>query len=760
MDLYITNNNCKHIKKVFPVDGISDHLTVISEIDISKHKLPKTTTSFRKISKIDLDAFRSDILKSNLIQKPETDLSALCNQHDAVLLSILDQHAPIHTKSTSSKPPTPWMTPAILDSRNLRKRLEGTWRKTRSKLDRGRYNSQLHLCNRLMAKAKATHFSEIISENADNPRRLWNSINTALHRIPPPALPEFNSVKLLCEHFSTFFVSKIETIRSNFPNNIVNIPSVKSPKIKLKMNVFELATEEEVKKLITNSASKSCDLDPIPTSLLKICLDILIKPITDIVNLSIETNTFPQKFREAHVKPLLKKSSLPKNDLKNYRPVSNLNFISKILEKVVASRLQSHINKNDLANPLQSAYRKFHSTESALLKVQNDIALSMDKGEVTALTLLDLSAAFDTIDHTTLTKRLSNWYGITGPALDWFSSYLKDRCQNVKNRDILSDPVTLTYGVPQGSVLGPLLFTLYTTPLSSVISSYGLKHHLYADDTQIYVSLSTENAELELEKLQNCIADVFAWMTDSKLKLNPGKTEFILIGSKLQRKKFNSIFPISILDQETKPSESARNLGVLFDSDLSYRRHVSQTCRSCFYHIRDLRRIRRSLPLNLAKQIAIALVSSKLDYCNSLLYNIPEKDIAKLQRVQNCLARVVTKAPRFSRSVPLLKSLHWLPIKFRIHFKICTLTFRALTDNQPAYLSDLLIPYTNLKQLRSSHSNKLFVPRVKTKTGSRAFSVAGPTLWNALPITIKNAETLLSFRRLLKTHFFGQAFPS
>ena len=154
-----------------------------------------------------------------------------------------------------------------------------------------------------------------------------------------------------------------------------------------------------------------------PTSLVKICLDILIKPITDIGNLSIETNAFPHEFKEAHVKPLLKKSSLPKNHLKNYRPVSNLNFISKILGKVVASRLQSHINKNDLANPLQSAYSKFHSTESALLKVQNDIALSMDKGEVTALTLLDVSAAFDTIDHTTLTKRLSNWYGITGTRL-------------------------------------------------------------------------------------------------------------------------------------------------------------------------------------------------------------------------------------------------------------------------------------------------------------------------------------------------------
>ena len=174
------------------------------------------------------------------------------------------------------------------------------------------------------------------------------------------------------------------------------------------MNVFERASEDEIKKLILSSSSKSCDLDPIPTSVLKNCLDIIITPITDIINISMESSTFPQNFKEAHVRPLLKKTYLSKK-LKKYRPVPNLSFISKILEKIVANRLQAHIKNNHLSNPLQSAYRKHHSTESALLKVHNDIIISMDKGEVTAITLLDLSAAFDTIDHATLTDRLSDW---------------------------------------------------------------------------------------------------------------------------------------------------------------------------------------------------------------------------------------------------------------------------------------------------------------------------------------------------------------
>ena len=275
-----------------------------------------------------------------------------------------------------------------------------------------------HLCNRMMTKAKSKYLADVISENSDNPRRLWNSINNILHRIPPPALPEFISVKSLCDHFSRYFVDKIETIRSKFPDKVQNIPQVRKPEIRSKMN-----------------------------------------------------------------------------ELKNYRPLSNLSFISKILEKIVANRLQAHIKNNHLSNPLQSAYRKHHSTESALLKVHNDIIISMDKGEVTALTLLDLSAAFDTIDHVTLTDRLSDLYGISGQAQIWFSSYLQNRHQSVKIEDTFSDKVTLSYGVPQGSVLGPVLFTLYTTPLSAIISSFDISHHLYADDTQIYMSLSVSNAK-------------------------------------------------------------------------------------------------------------------------------------------------------------------------------------------------------------------------------------------------------------------------
>ena len=271
---------------------------------------------------------------------------------------------------------------------------------------------------------------------------------------------------------------------------------------------------------------------------------------------------------------VLKKPTLPKEELNCYRPISNVSVISKILGKVVANRLRSHIYKNGLSNVSQSAYKQFHSTEIALLKVHNDINLNIDNGKVTVLTLLDLSAAFDTIDHNILITRLSTWYGISGTALSWFTSYLTDRQQAIKIGNCFSDMLPTSCGVPQGSVLGPLLFTLYTTPLSSVIQGHNLDHHLYVDDTQSYISLTTPDACRSLNQLRDCLQDVSLSMKNSKLKLNANKTEFIIIGTVTQRAKLDSFFPTHILNQSVTPAPSVSNLGVNFDESLNFKQHI------------------------------------------------------------------------------------------------------------------------------------------------------------------------------------------
>ena len=215
----------------------------------------------------------------------------------------------------------------------------------------------------------------------------------------------------------------------------------------------------------------------------------------------------------------------------------------------------------------------------------------MDRGEVTSLILLDLSAAFDTVNHSILLTRLKNWFCLDRLSLDWFSYYLSLRSQAVSINDSISAFSTLSCGVPQGSVLGPLLFTLYTTPLGSVISKNSLKYHLYADDTQLYISFTPTTSALSLETLTTTFNDILSWMNLNKLLLNPSKTEFLLIGTKQQRLKFSDLTNLSLSNDIIPVSSSARNLGFIFDSDVSFSDQINSVSKSCHFHIRDIRRI-------------------------------------------------------------------------------------------------------------------------------------------------------------------------
>ena len=425
-------------------------------------------------------------------------------------------------------------------------------------------------------------------------------------------------------------------------------------------------------------------------------------------------------------------------------------------------------------NAFQSAYTKFHSTETTLLSVHDDLIQAMDKQKVTGLTLLDLSAAFDTIDHSILLHRLSSWFGIGETAKSWFCSYLSNRSFSVQCNGLKSSPSGLNTGVPQGSVLGPLLLIMYTTPLSSLISSLNspstppVGHHLYADDTQLFISFSPSELSSAQSVLSQTIHAISEWMRSNFLSLNPSKTEFLLVGLPQQLAKLSQTSLVLSDNTTISATSSARNLGIVFDSNLSFKQHISTLSKSCFYHVRDLRRIRSTLDYDTARTIATSLVHSKLDYCNSLYYNLPATQINRLQVIQNALARAVTNTPKFAHITPILKSLHWLKIKQRVEYKIISLTYTALQQREPRYILDKL-------HLRSSGSTRssslvtLHLPSVKLQTGKRSLSYAAPHLWNSLPNCLRQpnscpqsgplAQSRYSFHRQLKTHLFLHSFP-
>ena len=521
-------------------------------------------------------------------------------------------------------------------------------------------------------------------------------------------------------------------------------------------SAFTSVSERDVMGILKKSAPKTCNLDPVPTSLLYECVDIVLPFLTKIINDSLISGIFPDVHKIAIVKPLLKKPTLDHNDLKNFRPVSNLSFVSKVIEKVVLSQLCNHLQANKLFNPCQSAYRPGHSTETALLKVVNDLLLSLDEGKLSVLTLLDLSAAFDTIDHTILLSRLEHVFGISGSALNWFSSYLLNRTQIVSVQNTNSDPTSISFGVPQGSVLGPVLFVLYTSPLSEIISSHSVLHHSYADDTQLQKSVTPSHVGDLIQSMQACIHDVKSWMTCNKLKLNDDKTEALIISS--PRLSVSEPLPDTMLvgDATITFSDKAKNLGVVLDSHLTMQAHTAAVIRTVNFELRRISSIRHYLSVDCTKTLVSAFVLSRLDYCNSLLVGCPQNLLYRIQKLQNNAARLVLRAPRTDHVTPHLRTLHWLPIEARLAYKVACLCFRAINQTGPAYLSDTIQVYSPARTLRSSSDSRILrIPRVATKLfGERSFAFAAPVIWNSLPYHLRYANTDSAFRSGLKTYLF------
>ena len=337
-----------------------------------------------------------------------------------------------------------------------------------------------------------------------------------------------------------------------------------------------------------------------------------------------------------------------------------------------------------------------------------------------------------------------------------FASYLSNRTQCISIKGQTSFSKQLPCGVPQGSVLGPLLFCAYLSELGHIIRECNMNFHTYADDTQIYVSFQPDESDDAIQKLELCISKIRMWMIANKSKLNDDKSEFMLITSPNNKKKFDAL-SIQIGPEIVDVTHSVRNLGVMMDSVLNMEDHVTSVCRSCYFHLRNIGAIRQYLDSDTAAQIIHSFITSRLDYCNSLLYGLPDYLVYRLKKVQNTAVRIITKCNIEDNITPHLKQLHWLPVPLRINFKILLITYKIVNGLAPSYLDDLLAPHELPRELRSTSTGSLKVPRSRTTSyGDRAFSISAPQLWNDLPLDVRNAPTLSIFKTKLKSHLFGK----
>ena len=407
-------------------------------------------------------------------------------------------------------------------------------------------------------------------------------------------------------------------------------------------------------------------------------------------------------------------------------------------------------------NSLQSAYRKHHSTETALLKILDDLYRIVDERKSAVLIGLDLSAAFDTIEHDILIDRLESTFSVTGTALRWFGTYLREREQYVVAGGERSARTRCVFGVPQGSVLGPFLFSVYVSPITEVITSHGVQFHQYADDTQLYVAVKSD---ADVQKLEECTIAVRDWFTENGMLLNPDKSEVLLVARKGNAEKFAHGTGVKVAGSDIAFSVQLKSLEVTLDQNLSFDQHVSNIVKASNFNIRALRHIRPMLDRSVANTIACSIVSTRLDYCNSLLYGTSVKNVTRLQRVQNTLARVVSGTRRRDHITPVLRNLHWLPVLQRIQYKIALITHKTLCTGQPLYLRSLVHEHKPTRHLRSEGQRLLAKPTgLLSAQTSRAFTRAAESVWNTLPEIVRKTDHLATFKKKLKTTLFTSAY--
>ena len=764
IDLVLTRDTESQLSSVCVrndrVQTNSDHSTIFFELDAIKPPLPKKIIHYRKLKSINIDAFKLDIVQSGLPSFQDRNLDTVISKYNSTLSSILDKHAPLKKCIIHVHPDAPWIDETIKEQKRTKRHAEMKMKETGLTVHHEIYKSERNKLNHMIERGKKEYYQKQISESSSQQSTLFKCADQLLNKRKVDALPTHDDPDELCDRFLSFFHEKIRMIHEGLQSvqdpSFIPIPESFDGEL---FTDFRPVSEEDVAKIIKSSPSKSCSLDPIPTQLLKQCLDILIPIITRIVNQSFEQGYVPHAFKLAAVIPLLKKADLIAEILKNFRPISNLPYLSKVLEKVATKQFIHHKEAHKLREPRQSAYRANFSTETALLRINHDLLMSKDKKECTLMCLLDLSAAFDTVSHDVLLRRLADRYGIAGTAHAWITSYLHERRQFVtigghKSREMVKD-----CDVPQGSVLGPNLYEDYTAPpVGQIFRKHNIEFMIYADDTQAYLSSDPNSIQDSIKRLELCLEELRQWMANNWLKLNDSKTEFIVFCNEKAHSNVSDV-SIQLGDAVIHQEKSVRSIGAHLDSGLTMQKQISAICKAAWYYLYQIGKISSYLSKGQVKTLVHAQVTSRLDCNNSLLIGLPKKDTKRLQTVQNAAARLIMGIKKRDHVTPALMELHWLPVEQRVVFKVLLLVYKALHDQGPDYLKELLQTYTPSRTLRSSSDNLLVVPPCRyADTRKRAFGIRGPQEWNSLPKDIREKTTVEAFKRAIKTHLFRVAF--
>ena len=732
--------------------SLSDHdvVAIVRKINCLRTK-PRKILS-RNFSKYCHESFQKDL---NAVSwdgvLAQQDVNECWKLFKDCFLTVLNRNAPLVERTVKGRD-LPWLDNEIKRAIHEREYHHRKAKQTGSEHHWSTYKRKRNAVTSMIRRKKANYHKALIQENKSNPQGFWKAIKKCLPDNKScqqrPSSFNINSVatkdkKEIANGFNKFFASIAAKLRDDLPPCAPQDISV----IKHQVNPqnrrfrFKPVTKSEVSKvLITLKRSKSPGIDNIPPGTVKDAAKVIIHPLLHIINLSLATSTIPRDWKIARCVPIFKSGNTKEFD--NYRPISVLPVFSKILERVVHNQLYEYLENNKFLSSQQFGFRRNRSTSSAVVYFTDIVRKNMDRGQLTGALFIDLRKAFDTVDHSTLISKLP-LYGIEHAEQRWIQNYLTQRSQIACFEGELSQEENISYGVPQGSILGPLFFLIHINDVHLYIKNCNTI--MYADDT---VLLFSEKTEAEIYRAINHDASLLhTWLCKNGLILNSnrGKTELMMFGTAAKRKKIEHDVIIEINSRPISNTDKYKYLGIHLDPSLSLTDHVQKVCKKASSRLGLLRRIRPILTIHAALDLYKTMVQPVTTYCSTAFLSMSETNRKKLERLETRATKIIFGARhqqhRMFRSFANMQNI-----------QCADFVFRCLNKTAPDVFHEHFQKVDHQKATKGNGKN-LKIPKVKTESAKRGFYFYGVKVYNALPTHLKTEKFYLPFKQGIKEHF-------
>ena len=742
IDLIFTSNPHDHQQTVVLQTGCSDHYIVQTIMNLQK-PTKHITKQYRSYRKFDLNNFNNDLytelqeLHTHTGKSAKNDVDFLWNKFINIFLTISNKHAPLKVSRIKAKQKH-WFTPELKIAIKERDTMRKIAVEQNSKHHWSCYKKLRNSIANKLKLLKKQHFTTLLSKNNNSSQDTWRVLSPLFKSNNTQMIEDIDT-----NRFNDYFSQVGEQLAKVFTTNEfknTNLPhSIYSFK-------FQDTTGPEVLKLLTEMGDlPNLDILLIDKKLLVMSSNIICDTLAELINISLHTGLVPSILKQARVTPIYKGKG-DKDSPFNYRPVSCLPHISKILEKVIYYQLNTFITRHELINPKQFAFRKSYSTTSALIKFVSDIIISANEKLLTSAVCYDLAKCFDSIDRSILLKKLTH-YGIVGTELDWFHSYLSDRTQCVRGQVKVSDMKPVNYGVPQGANLAPLLFLLFINDLPNTLLNSDIIQ--FADDTTIYMS---ELTTIDIQTpLQLDINNVENWFSNNKVTINHDKCVLMNFGTN-HKLRNSTILLYKLNNTVLKNVENCKLLGIHFDQCLSFDIHCSELCKKLNSRFFLFKRLKDFIPMNLLLQLYNTLIQPLIDYGICIWAFGSACHVNKVQKVQNRFARLLLHNYNYNvAGISLVTQLKWHTVLQRRDYFTAITMYQIVHGLAPPILENYF--HTNSHNLNTRHANDLEIPQMRIDLYKKSFMYHGINIWNALPVIFKTCPTLNSFKNNYKRTF-------